>query len=98
MFLLLHGSVGALLLCCTLDFTQNCHQDAGLNEANMNSLVRNPSAQPEDYVCGAALFPLSILYLERVMGETTDCAPDVSPSLALLQLGLSQLLLLLWRH
>ena len=40
------------------------------------------SAQPEyDYVWGAALFPAEHPLLERVVGETTDCAADVSPHL-----------------
>ena len=33
------------------------------------------------FVCGAALFPAEHPLLERVMGETTDCAADVSPHL-----------------
>ena len=34
-----------------------------------------------DHVCGAALFPAEHPLLERVVGETTDCAADVSPHL-----------------
>ena len=35
----------------------------------------------EHFVCGAALFPAELPLLERVVGETTDCAADVSPHL-----------------
>ena len=35
----------------------------------------------EHFVCGAALFPAEHPLLERVVGETTDCAADVSPHL-----------------
>ena len=62
--------------------------DAASHDASILKKLRQEEAVQLDsalegynYISGAALFPAEHPLLERFVGETTDCAADVSPHL-----------------